>query len=127
MEKIELKTNELLVYLSYYFSELLDQDITIYERHRIINDKGLDTIDLTFYYVYEKKFPGAYIRLETNLKEEEIQMAMKDYCKYRGYELDNYKYIGGINRIGYYRPKTEAHFDGIELTVSEPEMKLVRN
>ncbi len=53
--------------------------------------------------------------VSTPLTDEEIKEPLKDYAKNLGYELDSYRYVGGIQRMGMYHDKDKPIFAGVIL------------
>lgn len=58
---------------------------------------------------------------EYMLTETDIKKALANYIGKNGYDLNDYKYIGGVHKVGYFVDEDTVYFEGIELTVSEKE------
>ena len=45
------------------------------------------------------------------------------YLEKNNCELDTFKYVGGIRRVGYFIDEDTAHFEGIELAIKDKSLK----
>jgi len=64
------------------------------------------------------------IQRETRLTNSDLIAALNNYLKDTDYTLINFKYVGGIHRVGYYHDEDTPYFEGIELEVEEKQKKL---
>ena len=62
------------------------------------------------------------------LTEDDLRRVLSHYADSFNYDLEDYKYIGGIHRVGYYFSEDTPHYDGIKLFVKEKnnEFKLTK-
>jgi hypothetical protein len=58
---------------------------------------------------------------EYMLTETDIKKALANYIGKNGYDLNDFKYIGGVHKVGYFVDEDTVYFEGIELNVSEKE------
>ena len=65
-------------------------------------------------------------KIEYLLTETDLKRALANYISDRGYELNDFKYIGGVRKFGYFVDEDKAYFEGIELSVSEKENKKIK-
>ncbi len=82
-------------------------------------------LDIVFYLTEHLNNDGKAYHHEIRLKEEDVKEALNNYINYYNYELEDYKYIGGIHRVGYYFDEDTPHYDGIQLKVKEKSKKLL--
>lgn len=70
------------------------------------------------YYLIEHVDNG---EIQTRLTYGDLLNAFNDYVGFYGYEVDNFKYIGGVRNVGYFVDEDTPYFEGIELHVKEKE------
>lgn len=61
------------------------------------------------------------IKNEYLLTESDLKTALAHYVDFYGYDLNGFKYIGGVHRVGYYFDEDTPHYEGIELKVTPKE------
>ena len=73
--------------------------------------KGLDLL----------KENNKYKDIEYLLTDGDLKKALSNYADSYGYDLDNFQYIGDINKTGYYFGEDTLNYEGIELKVTHRE------
>ena len=58
---------------------------------------------------------------EYKLTKTDIKKVLANYIGKNGYELNDFKYLGGVHRVGYFIDEDTVYFEGIELNVSKKE------
>lgn len=108
----DIRTNEFLHNLSEYYSKIYQRNIVFKANVRI---QANDELKLNIYF---EKYTNRSIQV-VNLTDGDIQKYLTIYASDLGYTLDNYKYIGGIHKTGYFVDEDTPHFDGIRLYLKE--------
>ena len=89
----------------------VEEELTIKDGHPDIKFSIIEHID---YIDIDKD-------LKTYLEEDNLSNALNEYISTYNYELINFKYIGGIHRVGYFFDEDTPHYDGIQLNVKKKE------
>lgn len=103
-----------------YFGTNKNYRVSIKEKLTIVDDKP----DITFYLTEHLDFQGIRGQHEIRLSEEDIKKSLDSYVNYYNYELEDYKYLGGIHKTGYYLDEDTPHYDGVQLNVKKKDKKL---
>ena len=61
------------------------------------------------------------------LTKGDLKNALNDYIEFYGYELIDFKYVGGMHHTGYFIEENKPYYEGIELKVKEKAKKLTKN
>ncbi len=88
-----------------------------------MNKKG---VDLAFYLIEHTREDGVRRDISTRLTKGDLMNALRAYIEFYGYELLDFKYIGGIHRAGYFIDEDTPHYDGIELKVKKIKNKALK-
>ena len=94
-----------------------DYDMSVEYELRFNNSQ----LDISFYIIEHLDFGGLKKDNRIRLTEGDLNYAFSNYLKNSNYDLEEFKYIGGIHRVGYYFDDDTSHFDGIELKVKEKD------
>lgn len=121
---IELSKDELLNILKNYMSKIYGKEVSVIERHSIVYGSE-KTIKLELLYVYSSYTKTSTIRLEYEIKEDDVKEALKEFLFNKGLEFDSYSYLGYIRNVGYFCDEDEAIFEGIRVYYKEKELKKV--
>ena len=122
MKKIFLKEEKIYDAIIDYCSignknELsVEKSLYIYDDEIVLDFYLLETIEKD-----KIRWTSKYALTKLDLKD-----AFNYYLEKRGYELDNFKYVGGIRRVGYYIDDDTPMFEGIELAVKEKSLKRIK-
>ena len=111
--KIILTPDEVDQAIIGYFSEGKEYKVSIQEE-LLLNQ---DQLDLKFYLIEYLDYDGIKKDVKTMLTNGDLKKALNHYINFYNYELVDFKYIGGIHRVGYYFDEDTPHYDGIELKV----------
>ncbi len=103
------------IILNYFFGNSEDDRFYI-KKELIIKDEKL----VIKFYLASKQNKENIIRLS----DEELKNILSSYVKSDGYELLDYRFIGGIHKAGYSFDNDTPHFNGIELSVKKEEKEL---
>lgn len=103
------------IILNYFFGNSEDDRFYIKKELTIQDD-----IPVIKFYLASKQNKGNIIRLS----DDELRNILSSYVKDEGYELLDYRFIGGIHHVGYFFDSDTPHFDGIELSVKKKEKEL---
>lgn len=115
ISSIELTPNEVDEAIISYFGQGKSYRVSSKEKLQLINGE----LDLKFYLIEHIKFDGVRKDIETMLTEGDLKNALNHYINFYGYELVDFKYMGGIHRVGYAFSQDTPHYDGIYMTVKE--------
>ncbi len=74
-------------------------------------------LDIYFYLIEHLDYDGIKKDIKTMLTRGDLKNALSAYIDFYNYELIDFKYIGGIHRVGYYFDEDTPHYDGIQLEV----------
>lgn len=78
-------------------------------------------LDIHFYLLETFDIDGVEHTTKTMLTEGDLRNVFQDYAEKADYDLVDFKYIGGIRKVGYFVDEDTPHFDGIELNVKPRE------
>ena len=113
--KIDLTPNEVDQAILEYFDTLNDYNVTVEEELSIIDNHP----DIKFYIKEYIDYEDIKKDIKTLVSEEELKKALNEYISIYNYELLNFKYIGGIHRVGYFFDEDKPYYDGIQLNVKK--------
>ena len=82
-------------------------------------------LNIVYYLTEHLNNDGKAFHHEIRLKEEDVKDALNNYIQNYNYELEDYKYVGGIHRVGYYFDEDTPHYDGVELNVKRINKKVL--
>lgn len=103
------------------------------KRYRVSSKQELslyqDQLDIRFYLIEHLDYDGIKRDNKIMLTEGDLKNALNHYANFYNYELIDFKYMGGIHRVGYYFDEDTPHYDGIQLEVKtkEPVKTLSKN
>lgn len=121
--KITLTPDEVDQAIIDYFSKNREFPISVEEKLTIKNNQP----DLVFYLIEDFSDKQTERKVKTRLTNVDIKRVLNDYINFYSYELIDFKYIGGIHKVGYYFDENTPHYDGIELSVKKKSKKLLLN
>ena len=81
-------------------------------------------LDIHFFLLETFDVNGIEHTTKTMLTEGDLKNVFQDYAEKADYDLVNFKYIGGIRKVGYFVDEDTPHFDGIELSVKPREKQV---
>ena len=114
---IELTPNEVDQAIIGYFGE--GKNYRVSSKHELsLYD---NQINLRFYLVEHLDYDGIKRDNIIMLTEGDLKNALNHYINFYNYDLVDFKYIGGIHRVGYYFDEDTPHYDGIQLEVKIKE------
>ena len=70
-----------------------------------------------------KKEKIMHLLTDTNTQ---LKNALNNYVKTYNYEVIDFKYIGGVHKVGYFIEEDTPYYDGIQLNVKKKEKTLAR-
>lgn len=117
--KISLTPNEVDEALVGYFGEGKDYRISVKDEEPYIDFEGNPKVPI--YLVEHIDFEGAKKEISYMLTDSDIKHALAHYIDFYGYDLEDFKYIGGIHHTGYFFDEDKPYYEGIELTVKEKQ------
>lgn len=118
--KIDLTPTEVDQAILEYYDIDKDSRVSVEEELEIVDNHP----DIKFYIIEHIDYKDIQKDIKTPLQEEDIKKALNDYISTYNYELIDFKYIGGIHRVGYFFDEDTPHYDGIELNVKKKEKTL---
>ena len=89
--------------------------ISIFNKLTINNNQP----EISYYVTESMNVDGVMKRKEKCLTHDELTEIFSDFVGDLNYDLVNFKYCGGIHRVGYYIDEPTPYFEGIELNVKE--------
>ena len=122
-KKIYLNPEEVDQALANYFGQNKNHRISIKEELSIEKDQP----KIDFYLIEYFRYGDIEESTRTKLTNEDLYKAFKYYFEDLDYDVKDFKYIGGIHRVGYYFNKDTPHYDGIRLEVIEKGKEKVLN
>ena len=78
--------------------------------------------EIAFYKIEHYDLDGIKKDIETRLTEGDLKNVFNDMLKSTNYEVTDFRYIGGIHRVGYYFDHDTPYFEGIKMNVKEKEL-----
>ncbi len=121
-DKISLTPEEVDQAIIDYFGKEKEYPVSCKEE-LTMNKKG---VDLAFYLIEHTREDGVRRDISTRLTKGDLMNALRAYIEFYGYELLDFKYIGGIHRAGYFIDEDTPHYDGIELKVKKIKNKALK-
>ena len=123
--KIALIAEEVEQAIIEYFSSGKNYRISVQEELTIDNGNP----HINFYLIEHLDYDGIKKDYKTCLTRGDLQNALSSYIEFYGYELIDFKYMGGVHHVGYYCDEDTPYYEGIELTVKEKkkDQVLVKN
>ena len=115
--KITLTPDEVDQAIIDYFGQGKEYPVSCKEE-LTMNKSGLD---IAFYLIEHTRIDGVRRDVSTRLTKGDLMDALGAYIEFYGYELLDFKYIGGIHRVGYFVDEDTPHYDGLELKVKKKE------
>lgn len=77
---------------------------------------------INFYLIEHLDYDDIKRDNKTLLTKGDLVNVFNHYLEYLGYELVDFKYLGGIHHTGYFVDEDTPHYEGIELYVREKEL-----
>lgn len=118
---IQLTPDEVDQALIEYFGDGKSYRVSIKDELKLDKDK----LNIKFYLIEHLDYDGIERGLKTMLTTSDLHMALNEYINFYNYELIDFKYIGGIHRVGYFFDEDKPHYDGIELKVKTRDKEKV--
>ena len=100
-----------------YYSEGKDYKVTV-EAELTLNEQP----EITFYKTDHYNYGGLKQDVETKLNEGDLKHVFNDMLKQTNYEVVDFKYVGGVHKVGYYFDHDTPYFEGIQISVQEKEL-----
>lgn len=124
-ETIYLNRDEVEDALVNHFGKGKNYSVSI-DEEMYLDFKGNPKI--SFYLTEHLDYDGIKKDIRYMLTESDIKNALEDYVNHYGYELNNFKYVGGVHRVGYCFDEDTPYYEGIKLKVSQKnnEKKLIK-
>lgn len=121
MMEFDLTEEELINTIEKYYDTFLDGLVGATKSMKL-NDDHSD-IELNFYIVL---CDGYGETTEILLSREELTRVLNYYLIATNYEVDHFKYLGGIRRVGYFTDEDTPILEGIRIYAVEKGKKLVK-
>jgi len=115
--KITLTEEEVDAEIANYFGEGKSYDVSAIHELSINNH----TVDIHFYLVESFDLDGSHREFKTMLTEGDLKNVFESYVEQGNYDLEDFKYIGGVHKVGYFFEEDTPHYEGIELKVKPKE------
>ena len=112
--KIKVSPDEIEYAIIDYFGSGKDYKVSVREDLYVDEERNPQ---IKFYLV--EHYEDINKNIEYLLTETDLKRALANYISDNGYQLNDFKYIGGVRKFGYFVDKDMAYFEGIELSVSE--------
>ncbi len=119
--KIVLTPNEVEEAIFNYFGSDKNYRVSVNEELTIENDQP----KIMYFLIEHLEYDGIKKEVQTLLTNGDIRNALDYYINFYNYKLIDFKYIGGIHRVGYYVDEDTPYYEGIELNVKTLDKKLV--
>ncbi len=120
--KMEIGKKELLNMLSQYYSEKLEQTITVKSKvESVLKGYGMgeyEDTEVELCFSYEKSIGPTIVTIKTTLEEDDIKEVLNDILSNLNYKVESIDYKKGTHLVGYYEQK-EPYFNGITLDIKE--------
>ena len=121
-DKIFLFPEDIEEILYDYFGEGKEYRISIESNLFIENNKP----KIIYSMIEHLNIDGIPKQVITCLTEENLKNALQDYAAKYNYNMEEFKYCGGIHRVGYFFDEDTPYFDGIILKVKDKSKVLKR-
>lgn len=112
---VELTPDEVDQAIIDYYSKDHNHRVSVKEELTLENGN----LKIDFYAIKHIDYYGTKKDIITHLTEEDLKTCLNDYMSIYNYEVTDFKYIGGIHRVGYFIDENTPHYDGIQLHVKE--------
>lgn len=100
-----------------FYSEGKDYKVTV-ETELLLNGEP----EITFYRIDHYNDDGIKKDVATKLTDSDLKNIFNNMLKQTNYEVQDFKYIGGVHRVGYYFDQDTPYFEGIKIEVKEKEL-----
>jgi len=114
-----LNKEELLNYLSEYYSMLYRKEITVQEEHYVEDEYK---VGLKIFF-YDKVLDN---KVKKVLSDNEIETALHEYAYKLDLDLVKFQYLGYVRHVGYYTEEESAIFQGVKLYLAKRSKKRVK-
>lgn len=114
--KIILKEPDILIAIISYFGKSKEYEVSAKKKLSYTDGH----LNIGFYLI--EKYDNT--EREIRLTNSDLTDVLNNYLKGTNYTLINFKYVGGIHRVGLYLDEDTPYFEGIELEVEEKQKKL---
>ncbi len=121
---ISLNEDQIDKILGDYFGDGKCYDVSI-SHEPFINYAGEP--EVTYYITEHIKMNDILKDYQYALTIGDIDNAMSAYVEKNGYELVDFKFVGGVHRVGYTFDEDTAYYEGMELRVTKKEKKRILN
>ena len=118
----DINQNELLNFLSNYYSIKERRDFHFNYETKIIDDGVSFGIDLKIYtevFILGKK-------IKIYLSKNDIFEVLNILAYNNGFKLINFKYLGTVKNVGYYLCEPTPVFEGVRLTMKKIDKTKIR-
>ena len=112
--KIMLSPDDIEEAIIQYFGNGKDYKVSVREDLYVDDNRSPQ---IKFYLI--EHFDEINKDIEYLLTETDLKMSLANYISDNGYDLNDFKYVGGVRKVGYFVDEDMAYFEGIELNVSE--------
>ena len=97
-----------------------DKDHAVYPFINVFMNNGEPDVK---FYINEHVGKGQ--SYNTPVSKDDLRNVLAMYAAKKGYEMIDYRYVGGVHRVGYFFDEDTPHFDGIKLYVKKLEKGMV--
>ncbi len=118
--KISLTPEEIKQLIYNYFSEGKDYKITVQEELKLIDYEP----DLKYYLIEHAIIDGEEKEVKTMLTTGDLTNVFNSILKESSYEVDEFKYLGGVHNPGYVFDDYTPYFYGIDILLKPREEQL---
>ena len=115
MEKMYLSEGEVNKALINYFSQFIDGKLEI-SKYIFM---GADRLHIGFSLLVRDENKNLIEKIR--ITEDKLREALIFYLNDTNKDLEEFKYLGGVRREGYYQGEETPYFDGIEMQTKEKE------
>lgn len=115
-ESIILTKNEVNQILIDYFGNEKEYKLSVVPQTYLDDN---EEIQIRFYLIEHLYYNNNRNDFKCLLSETDIENALEDYANKNDYEYDNFKYIGGVRRVGYFMDESMPYYEGIKLNVKK--------
>ena len=115
MFKTSIDKTLFLELLSQEKSEELSEDIVVTDESEL--DYDIFGPDVKFRFPYKTLVDGKIVT--KYVTRNDMNIALSKYAEDQGYDLYNYRFLGGVKMEGLFLRRYVPHFDGISLKLME--------
>ena len=103
--------------LNYYGTDkVLTEELSIKDNNPQLVFKIIERVDVD----------GAKKEHVAKVSFEDLKESLSQYIDFYNYDLVDFKYMGGVRRVGYFRDSDTPYYEGIKLIVKPKEKTLIK-